>query len=162
GQAGAQAPQARIQRVVLRLPLVQRAARGRRAPRRAFARARREIGRLHRARVAARGLTVEGTRAMRWRGLRRLAIIGAIVAAPAAGGHPSMAVVGGGRAGIFSPGGFAAMPAATTVTTPADTVYKRDLSFRAIPMSALLGGAGPDNDIRFFAGDKATATIRVP
>ena len=46
GQAGAQAAQAGIQRVVLRFPLVQRDARGSRAARKPEARARREIGRL--------------------------------------------------------------------------------------------------------------------
>jgi uncharacterized LabA/DUF88 family protein len=44
GQAGAQAPQARLQRVVLRVPLVQRDARGSRAAREPEARARREVG----------------------------------------------------------------------------------------------------------------------
>ena len=44
-----QAPQARLQRIVLRLPLVQRAARGRRSARAADARARRQVRRLPRA-----------------------------------------------------------------------------------------------------------------
>ena len=57
GQAGAEAAQAGLQRVVLRLSLVQRHARRGAARRRADARARREVGRLHRPPVWRRGMT---------------------------------------------------------------------------------------------------------
>ncbi len=56
GQAGLEAPQAGLQRVLLRLPLVQRDARRGGASRQPQARARREVGRLHRPAAGGRRL----------------------------------------------------------------------------------------------------------
>ena len=101
---------------------------------------------------------------MRWRGeLRRLfaAAVGATMIGTAAA-EPSLTVVVGGKTAIYTAAGLLGLPVATTVTVPADAAYKREMSYRAVPMAALLGGAGADNDLRFFAGDKATATVRAP
>ena len=57
GQAGIEAPQAGLQRVLLRLPLVQRHAGGSRAARQPQARARREIGQLPDPARVERGVT---------------------------------------------------------------------------------------------------------
>ena len=76
--------------------------------------------------------------------------------------EPSLTVAAGGHTAIYTAAGLLSLPGATTVTIPADLAYKRGMSFRAIPMAALLGGAAADNDIRFFAGDRTTATIRAP
>ena len=44
-------------------------------------------------------------------------------------------------------------------TIPSDVAYKRDMSFRALPVSALLAGVAPDETIRFVASDGFVATM---
>jgi len=59
----------------------------------------------------------------------------------------------------YAPAALLAMPAATSVTIPADVAYKRDMTYRALPVSALLGGVAPDETIRFVANDGYVATV---
>ena len=102
---------------------------------------------------------------MRRGGLRRLfatAVGAAVTIAGGAAAEPSLTVAVGGKTAIYTAAGLLSLPAATTVTVPADAIYKRGMSYRAVPLAALLGGAGADDDIRFFAADRATATIRAP
>ena len=79
-----------------------------------------------------------------------------------AAAEPSLTVAAGGHTAIYTAAGLLSLPAAATVTIPADVAYKRAMSFRAVPMAALLGGAAADDDIRFVSGDRTTATIRAP
>lgn len=102
---------------------------------------------------------------MRWPGRSRqllVMVIATTAIAAGAAAEPSLTVVAGGKTAIYTAAGLLSLPVATTVTVPADAAYKREMSFRAVPIATLLGGAGADNDMRFFAGDRTTATIRAP
>ena len=57
-----------------------------------------------------------------------------------AAAEPELTVVAGGRMATYAPASLLALPAATHVTIPADVAYKREMSFRAIPVAALLAG----------------------
>jgi mono/diheme cytochrome c family protein len=58
-----------------------------------------------------------------------------------------------GRTMTYAPASLLGMPAATTISIPNDAVYKRAMSFRAVPAAALLSGASGDESIRFAAAD---------
>jgi len=79
---------------------------------------------------------------------------------PGAGAtEPDLTVVAGGRMATYAPAALLALPAATHVTISGDVAYKRDMSFRAIPVAALLAGVGPDETIRFVANDGFVANL---
>jgi mono/diheme cytochrome c family protein len=86
-------------------------------------------------------------------GLLLHAVAGAVAA------EPALTVATGGRTAIYTPAGLLALPAATTVTIPADVAYKRTMTFRAIPFAALLEGATTDDNVRFVAADGFAATL---
>jgi len=86
-------------------------------------------------------------------GLLLHAVAGAVAA------EPALTVATGGRTAIYTPAGLLALPAATTVTIPADVAYKRSMTFRAIPFAALLEGAATDDNVRFVAADGFAATL---
>ena len=44
-------------------------------------------------------------------------------------------------------------------TVPNDVAYKREMIFRAVPMSSLLTGVGADETLRFVASDGFVATL---
>ena len=73
--------------------------------------------------------------------------------------EPDLTVVAGGRMATYAPAALLALPAATNVAIPGDVAYKRDMSFRAIPVAALLAGVGPDDTIRFVANDGFVANL---
>jgi mono/diheme cytochrome c family protein len=73
--------------------------------------------------------------------------------------EPSLTVAVGGRTAIYTAAGLLALPKATTVTIPADVAYKRSMSFRAVPIAALLDGVASDESIRFTAADGFVATL---
>jgi mono/diheme cytochrome c family protein len=73
--------------------------------------------------------------------------------------EPDLTVVAGGRMATYAPAALLALPAATNVAIPGDVAYKRDMSFRAIPVAALLAGVGPDETIRFVANDGFVANL---
>ena len=86
-------------------------------------------------------------------------VVGAVLAQAIAASEPELTVVAGGRMATYAPASLLAMPAATQVTIPADVAYKRAMSFRAVPLSALLAGVGPDETIRFVANDGYVANL---
>src|ERR1700686_1516007 len=76
-----------------------------------------------------------------------------------AASEPELTIVAGGRMATYAPASLLAMPAATQVTIPGDVAYKRDMSFRAVPVAALLAGVAPDETIRFVANDGYVANL---
>jgi mono/diheme cytochrome c family protein len=84
-------------------------------------------------------------------------LLAALVTTVAA--EPALTVVAGGRTAIYTVGGLLGLPTATTVTIPVDVAYKRSMSFRAVPIAALLDGVAPDESIRFMAADGFVTTI---
>ena len=90
----------------------------------------------------------------------RLWLVGLFnVVAATAGADPALTVATGGRTAIYTGAGLLALPSATTVNIPADVAYKRSMSFRAVPIAALLDGTAPEDSIRFTAADGFVATL---
>jgi mono/diheme cytochrome c family protein len=73
--------------------------------------------------------------------------------------EPNLTVTVAGRTTTYAPASLLGMPAATSVTLPNDVAYKREMSFRAVPASSLLGGVAPDDTLRFVASDGFVATL---
>ena len=73
--------------------------------------------------------------------------------------NPELTVIAGGRKATYAPAALLALPAATTITVPNDVAYKREMIFRAVPMSSLLTGVGADETLRFVASDGFVATL---
>jgi mono/diheme cytochrome c family protein len=76
-----------------------------------------------------------------------------------AAAEPELTIVAGGRMATYAPASLLALPTATNVTIPDDIAYKRDMTFRAVPVAALLAGVGPDETIRFVANDGYVANL---
>ena len=76
-----------------------------------------------------------------------------------AAAEPELTVVAGGRMATYAPASLLALPAATNVTIPVDVAYKREMTFRAVPVASLLAGVGPDETIRFVANDGYVANL---
>ena len=76
-----------------------------------------------------------------------------------AASEPELTLVLSGRMATYAPAALLAMPAATSVTIPTDVAYKRDMTYRVVPVSALLAGVGLDETIRFVANDGYVATV---
>lgn len=91
----------------------------------------------------------------------RLWLVGLLLYAVAwtVAAEPSLTVATGGRTAIYTSAGLLALPAATTVTIPADVAYKRSMTFRAVPLAPLLDGVAPEDSIRFVAADGFVATL---
>jgi mono/diheme cytochrome c family protein len=98
---------------------------------------------------------------LHWPRLRLLlcGLVCATLAQRAVATEPELTVVAGGRMATYAPAALLAMPGATLVTIPSDVAYKRDMSFHALPVSALLAGVAPDETIRFVASDGFVATM---
>jgi len=79
--------------------------------------------------------------------------------APAVSADPTLTVVAGGRTAIYTPTGLLALPSATTVTIPSDLAYKRDMTFRVVPMATLLAGTAAEDNVRFIAADSFRTTL---
>lgn len=91
---------------------------------------------------------------------RQVLLIGLLGSVAATvGAEPSLTVATGGRTAIYTAAGLLALPTATTVTIPADVAYKRSMSFRAVPIGALLEGTAPEDSVRFTAADGFAATL---
>jgi len=73
--------------------------------------------------------------------------------AGAAAADPTLTVVAGGRTAIYTPTGLLGLPAATSVAIPADFAYRHAMTFRAVPVSALLQGATQDDAVRITSAD---------
>jgi mono/diheme cytochrome c family protein len=94
---------------------------------------------------------------------RRLWLLGLLLytVARTVAAEPVLTVAIGGRTAIYTSAGLLALPAATTVTIPADVAYRRSMTFRAIPFATLLDGAATDDSVRFVAADGFAATLPV-
>ena len=73
--------------------------------------------------------------------------------------EPELTVTIAGRTATYATAALLGMPAAMTVTIPNDVAYGRNMTFRAVPMSALLAGVASDDTLRFTAGDGFVAMI---
>jgi mono/diheme cytochrome c family protein len=89
----------------------------------------------------------------------RLWVGGLVLVATTVAAEPALTVTTGGQTSIYTAAGLLALPAATTVTIPADVAYKRSMTYRAIPAAALLAGTAPDEGIRFAAADGFATTL---
>jgi len=72
---------------------------------------------------------------------------------------PELTITTGGRTQKFTTDALLAHPAVTTVNVPQDVAYKRAMTYRAVPMAALLPGVARDASLRFVAGDGFAATL---
>jgi mono/diheme cytochrome c family protein len=83
----------------------------------------------------------------------------AALAQSVAASEPELTIVAAGRMATYAPASLLALPVATQVIIPADVAYKREMNFRAVPVSALLAGVGSDETIRFVANDGYVANL---
>lgn len=86
-------------------------------------------------------------------------VLGAGLALCAAANEPALTVTAGGRTATYAPAALLALPVATTVNIGNDVAYKRAMTYRAIPVAALLAGVAPNETIRFVASDGFVATL---
>ena len=88
-------------------------------------------------------------------------MLGAALPSPAAVpiAEPELTVTIAGRTATYATAALLGMPTATTVTIPNDVAYKRDMTFRAVPMPVLLAGVASDDTLRFTASDGFVAMI---
>jgi mono/diheme cytochrome c family protein len=86
-------------------------------------------------------------------------VFGAALALCAAANEPALTVTTGGRTVSYAPAALLALPAATTLTIREDVAYKREMTYRAVPVSALLAGVTSNETIRFVANDGFVATL---
>lgn len=93
--------------------------------------------------------------------MRRLFWIAGLlsVSAQTVAAETALTVATGERTAIYTAAGLLKLPMATTVTIPADVAYKRSMTFRAVPVAALLDGMAPDDSVRFTAADGFVATL---
>jgi mono/diheme cytochrome c family protein len=74
--------------------------------------------------------------------------------------EPVLTVVAGGRTATYTLASLLAHPAAVDVVVPKDVAYQRRMTFRAVPVAALLTGVAPDASLRFVAGDGFVAALQ--
>lgn len=67
-----------------------------------------------------------------------------LAVSPAIAAAPALAVTAGGTTQQFTAGELRAWPNAATVTLPHDPAYGRAMSYRAVPLRALLAALPPD------------------
>jgi mono/diheme cytochrome c family protein len=82
-----------------------------------------------------------------------------LVAGAALASEPVLTVTTGGRTVTHTLASLLAHPAAATIEIPQDVAYRRRMTYRAVPVSALLGGVAPGASLRFAAGDGFAATL---
>jgi len=90
------------------------------------------------------------------------ALTGLVTAALALGviaAEPELTVTLGERMATYAPAALLGLPAATTITVPHDVAYKREMSYRAVPIASVLAGVAADESIRFVAHDGFVATL---
>jgi mono/diheme cytochrome c family protein len=75
--------------------------------------------------------------------------------------EPALTVVVGGKPHTHTAGELLARADVVTVTIPRDVAYGRSMTYRAIPIAALLPGAGPAASVRFAADDGFATTLPV-
>lgn len=74
---------------------------------------------------------------------------------------PELTITTGGRTQKLTTDALLAHPAVATITVPQDVAYKRSMTYRAVPIAALLSGVAHDGSLRFVAGDGFAATLSV-
>ena len=89
----------------------------------------------------------------RGRMLRLAAACFGLHASLAVAAQPVLTTEVGGRATAYAPSELLARPDVVTVTIPEDVAYQRSMSYRALPMVALLAGVAPSATLRFAASD---------
>jgi len=83
----------------------------------------------------------------------------ALVHAAADAASPELTITLGGRAQKYTAETLLALPAATTITVPQDVAYRRSMTYRAVPVAALLSGLPREDSVRFVASDGFAATV---
>lgn len=83
----------------------------------------------------------------------------ATVSVAAFAASPELTIVIGERTAKHSVEALLANPATTTITIPQDVAYKREMTYRALPVAALLQGVGRDDSVKFVANDGFVATL---
>lgn len=91
--------------------------------------------------------------------LRLTGLVGAALALGVAAAEPELTVAVGGRMATYAPAGLLGLPSATTITVHNDVAYKREMTYRAVPVATLLAGVAADETIRFVASDGFVAAI---
>ena len=84
----------------------------------------------------------------------------AVVAGAALASDPVLTVTAGGRTATHTVASLLAHPGAVAITVPRDVAYKRAMTYRAVPVAALLGGVAPGASLRFAAADGFAATLQ--
>jgi mono/diheme cytochrome c family protein len=96
------------------------------------------------------------------RGWRRV-LVGFACAALAGVAHatePVLTVTVRGQTATHGRASLLAHPAAVNVTIPKDPSYRTTMTYRAVPLSALLAGVAPSASLRFVAADGFVATLQ--
>ena len=88
-----------------------------------------------------------------------LAFAWALAASPAAASEPVLTIVTPAQKVKLTPGDLLGNPATVALTIPDDVSYRRSMTYRAIPIAALLPGVPPSASIRFSSADGFAATI---
>jgi mono/diheme cytochrome c family protein len=103
------------------------------------------------------GMRRFATRYRRW--LASTLLVLASLAAEAA--SPEVSITAGGRTQKLTSDALLANPALVTIIVPNDVAYRRTMTYRAIPVTALLQGLPRDDSVRFVAADGFAATLPV-
>jgi len=88
-----------------------------------------------------------------------IAVVLALAALIGAADGAELTTTVAGRVDRHTTESLLAHPAATTINVPSDVSYKRAMSYRAVPVSALLGGVPREDAVRFVAADGFAASI---
>ena len=91
--------------------------------------------------------------------MRAVAAVLAFAAALSAADAAELTTTIAGRAEKYTTESLLAHPAVTTINVPTDVSYKRAMSYRAVPVSALLGNVPREDMVRFVAADGFAASI---
>lgn len=72
---------------------------------------------------------------------------------------PELVIVAGGRTQKLTSEALLALPGVVTLNVPNDVAYRRAMTYKAIPLAALLPGVPKEDSLRFVAADGFAATI---
>src|SRR5262245_19468208 len=90
---------------------------------------------------------------------RALCVASALFAWPATASEPVLTMTIAGKTVTHTPGELLGQPTVATITIPKDIAYQRPMTYRAIPMSAVLAGIAPSASVRFADSSGFAATI---
>lgn len=83
----------------------------------------------------------------------------ALAALTAHAASPELTITAGGRTQKLTSAALLAHPRAVTITVPDDVAYRRPMTYKAVPLAALLGTVPKEDSLRFVAVDGFAATI---